>query len=319
MPKTVSLSIHCEGVSASEFCSVTYCSKDFFQGYHAAVNGDDHAVIPAFERHQESLWHRIVEFTIPVKAPSVIMRMIGSASQLRVVEAQQVSKVTMEGGALREIHVESKPRPQLGSVGNGFTSDAIVKIMNNPLTKGCSVEATVEVCASSAPYGMVGLVESFMAQTAKESLDGLLQHMCSTVENLKDNNMLMEQVKKSIGDHAPLHAWLGLVSPEEKATVYEDGYEDTDSKEDEDWVPSDYQSVYYSDANEDIAEALHEITKRMDAMQKSIDVLVSLQQNKETILSLRFDSSVWWYASSMLAGALVASYFMTHKNVRQVS
>jgi len=295
MPKTVTLSRECPGISASEFCSLTYCSKDFLLEYHAVVNKDPDAVIPDFERHDSSMWSRVVEFTVPVKAPSIIMRMIGSASQLQVLETQCVTVVPADGGAVKEVHIESKPRPQLGSIGEGFTSDVRVVIVNTP--RGCRVDAMVEVSAASAPYGMVGIVETFMADTAKASVDELMQHMCSTVDNLKENTMLLERVEGNVEEQADLHAWLGLVP----------------SKKDiEEWTPSEYQSVYYSDTNEEIVEALQEIAQKMDAMQSTLDALVS----RDMSMTIRLDSSVWWFTSSIVAGALLASYVMTHRGGR---
>lgn len=306
MPKTVTLSIECRGVSAGAFCSVTYCSEEFLKGYHAAVNNDTEAIIPAFEQQDGSRWGRVVEFTVPFKAPSIIMKMIGSASQLRVLETQRMSTVTRNDGSIEEIHIESKPRPQLGSIGEGFTSDALVKIVDDSRGMGCSVVAVVEVSAASAPYGMVGIVENFMADTAKASLNDLLQHMCSAVENLKENGMLLEVMKRNMEDQSDVHAWLGIT---ENVFVIREASSDL-----EDWTPVEYQSVYYSDTNEDVIEALQEMSRKVDAMQVTLDTLVSLQ--KERSLSLRFDASVWWYASSMLAGALLASYVITQRSER---
>lgn len=297
MPKTVTLSRECSGVSASEFCSLTYCSKDFLRGYHAAVNNDPDAVIPNFERHDALLWKRVVEFTVPVKAPSIIMRLIGSASQLQVLEAQCVSIV--ERGNANEIHIESTPRPQLGSIGDRFTSDARVVIVDMP--GGCRVDAMVEVSAASAPYGMVGIVETFMADTAKASIHDLLQHMCSAVENLKENNLLVDQVERNVEEQHDMHAWLGLIEYKNDVGV-------------EEWAPSEYQSICYSDSNESIVDALHEIAQKMDAMQKSLNTIAS----QGVSMSIRLDSSVWWFASSMAAGAIIASYMMSYKGTARL-
>ncbi len=294
MPKTVTLSRECTGVSASEFCSLTYCSKEFLQGYHAAVNNDPDAVIPDFERHDSIVWKRVVEFTVPVKAPSIIMRMIGSASQLQVLEAQCVSIV--QGVDANEVHIESKPRPQLGSIGDGFTSDVRVVIVDTG--RGCRVNAMVEVSASSAPYGMVGIVETFMADTAKASVHDLLEHMCSAVENLRENDMLSDQVERNVEEQHDMHAWLGLVP----------------CKNDAEWAPSEYHSVYYSDTNESIVDALQAIAQKMDALQKTLDRVVS----NDMSMSIQLDSSVWWFASSMIAGALVASYIIPYKGASRL-
>ena len=315
MPKTVTLSIECTGVSASQFWSLTYGSKEFLQEYHTSVNKDSDAVIPDFEPQDDdrhpvlnnttTTWSRVVEFTVPVKAPSFIMRLIGSASHLRVLETQNVSKVTGDGGCLKEVHVESKPRPQLGSsIGEGFTSDVFVKIVDESF--GCRVVATVDVCATSAPYGMVGIVETFMLDTAKASLDELLQHMSMVVENIKDNMMVVECIERNVEHQGGVHGWLGLVldSREKKQIEIEE-------EEEEEWTPSEYQSVYYrDDTHEDIVEALQEIVQKMDGMKKTLDRLVS----RDMCVTVRVDSSVWWMTSTLVAGALVATYIMTRSS-----
>jgi hypothetical protein len=185
MTKTVEASLTVQGCNARQFLSVIYGSGEFLTRYHATVNGDASAQVPEFGREDHS---RELVFSIPIQAPAMIMRLIGS-ERLQVVERQVVAYSTRAGRD--EIELVSKPRPQMPG-GDSFTSDAVVKIADCP--GGCRVDATVE-CSASGPYGLVSIIESFMGDTALKSLNELLDHCNDYVESLKNNGMLDEKIE----------------------------------------------------------------------------------------------------------------------------
>ena len=281
MTKNVEASLTVQGCSARQFFSVIYGCGEFLQRYHATVNGDASAQVPEFGREDYS---RELVFSIPIQAPAMIMRLIGS-ERLQVVERQVVSYSTRAGRD--EIQLVSKPRPQMPG-GDSFTSDAVVKIADCP--GGCRVDATVE-CSASGPYGLVSIIESFMGDTALKSLNELLDHCSEYIESLKGNDMLDEKIENV--------SWLWEGEEGEFMLRRLTGTETT----------AGAASVYY-DAddrgglmiNDDLIAKIEKLVARMDAMD------TRMGGGASNVTNIKVSIDVGPYIVSMLA--ISAVYFL---------
>lgn len=174
-------SLHVSFCDARECFALIWGDPSFLRQYHESVNGDCDAQVPQWEDN----WQRQVSFTMPINAPSIVMRLIG-ADTITVLEGQKVSFDLEDGGTLR---LESDPKPQIPGA-DRFSSVSCVQI-KDCAEVGCLIEVEVS-CSASGPYGLVGTIEHFMSETAKKSVDELLLHCQKYLEALKNNNELHE-------------------------------------------------------------------------------------------------------------------------------
>jgi hypothetical protein len=324
MPRRVTLSIECPGVSARDLFSCMYGSDEFLRGFHSRVNKCASPDLPPFAFDPSAAaFSRVVKYSVPVNAPSVVVRLIGGSEMLDVLERQTVvvgaagrnTEGEGEGGAKERVRISltSEPRPQLGGMSDGFTSDAevdFVDVANEGGLKGCRVDAAVNVAAGMAPYGTRSVIEKFMADTALESLGGLLNLMKVRYSSLVEAGALEEEVRMNVGRDPELHEFLGVEKGAREVVGQPSLGEDT---------------IFYDDRNEEVLEALRDVSEEVRRVRSQLNVLVDRLEierreremgAREIAVSLKVQV-VPLAISTCIATSLVAgAYILLHRNAR---
>ena len=287
MPRRVTLSEVFAGTPAKTLFSLMYGDGEFLSRYHAEVNGCVEPGIEGFEEVRgEGMsrlsMSRLVTFSFPVKAPGVVMRLVGGSDRVEVLERQTV-RVCGENN--ESVVLTSQPRPQLGSLGDGFTSDAEIWFVDED--GGCRVEAAVDVAAMRAPYGTVSLIESFMADTALASLEGLLELMRARYEGLvRVEGMVEEVVRRNVLAEPALHSYLGVGDMGVGMDMGDMGDMGGSTGED---APA---PVFYDDRNEEVLLAVGRLSDEVARLVERVERMqgVMMRPKEEVVrVSVRVD------------------------------
>lgn len=187
------------------FFQAVYEDPRMLQRFHADVNLDENAEVPAFQGNARTL-----TFHTPINAPAVVSRIIGTGV-IQVTETQEFA-VNEDG----TIQIISTPVPQV-AMASYFSSGAVLVLRDGP-EGGCEIDATV-TCVATGPYGLIGTIESFMAEAAKKSLADFLGYAAEYVAMRQPN-----------GHVAPPTAAMPILAPrlqEEAQTPLPSSLEDT--------------------------------------------------------------------------------------------
>ena len=258
--KVAKSSLHVSFCDAQDCFALIWGDPSFMRQYHESVNGDCDAQVPQWVDN----WQRQISFTMPINAPSVVMRLIG-ADTITVLESQKVSFDLEDGGTIR---LESVPKPQIPGA-DRFSSVSCVQIRDCAGEDGCLVEVEVS-CSATGPYGLISTIEHFMSETAKKSVEQLLSHCQKYLEALKNNNELHETLDAA-------RALTPILSIKKKR-------ENGNRKSEDQSIPGDVEqtltlssrpgsAVFYDaddDYNTNVDDRLEKMSQAQDSLQKEI-------------------------------------------------
>ncbi len=289
------------GLSARHLFSICYGTERFLCEYHRSVNTCANPNIPTFRLPTSdcSTCERCLEFSLPIQAPSVIMRLVGGSDRVSVTERQCVA--VLEDGTLL---LRSEPRPQIGKLSEGFTSDVEVRmsdVVRGGEVVGCRVLARIRVAAHAAPYGTVTVVEKFMADTALRSVRRLLAMVEAHALRYVDagRGMLEAAVRENVRSAPALHAYIGFV----EEGVGAEGLAD------------DASTVFYDDRYDDVLRAIEEVKGDIGRLSRRLDAALDSASAKAAPLRVVLDFEPVLLASVVAAGViLVMSYRPWHFN-----
>lgn len=208
--------VHIPSCSSCEYFGLVYGDPTCLGKFHDRINGDPHASLPCWEGNE-----REITFSIPVRAPAVLTRLLG-AERIRVQEKQSVQ--VMEGGG--KIVLKSDPKPELPGA-DACSSVATVEMEDckDDSGGGCTVKMVVE-CTAAGPYGLVGAIESFMADTAKKNVEQLLMYCSEYVKELEVGGGLRGAAAEAVQKVPVLARQLVPVAPlSREGSVYYDTVE----------------------------------------------------------------------------------------------
>eukprot|EP00890_Picochlorum_soloecismus_P004126 jgi/Picsp_1/4714/NSC_02083-R1_hypothetical protein CHLNCDRAFT_137647 [Chlorella variabilis] len=292
--KVAKSSLHVSFCDARDCFALIWGDPSFLRQYHESVNGDCDAQVPQWVDN----WQRQISFTMPINAPSIVMRLIG-ADTITVLESQRVRFDLEDGGSIR---LESDPKPQIPGA-DRFSSVSCVQI-RDCAEVGCMIEVEVS-CSATGPYGLVGTIEHFMSETAKTSVDQLLLHCQKYLEALRNNNELykalgvartlipvlsMKSIKKDGEERSENHSNPGdveqtLVSSRPGSAVFYDLDGDT--------------QVYNTDVIdklEKMSQAQESLLKELTRLSQNLELLVAHSAVPQRFGSghIRGSMETWW-------------------------
>ena len=257
------------GLSSRQLFSLCYGTERFLCDYHLSVNTCANPNIPKFRPNTSDAFERCLEFSLPIQAPSVIMRLVGGSDRVSVMERQCVA--VLEDGTLL---LRSEPRPQIGKLSGGFTSDVEVRmsdVVREGEVAGCRVLAQVQVAAPAAPYGMVTVIEKFMADTALQSVKQLLAMVeADALRFVEAGRGLVEAAVRENVESAPaLHAFIGLV---DEGGVGEDGVGARELTDDMS------TTIFYDDRHDDILREIEGLKDEVSRLSTRLDAALGSAQ-----------------------------------------
>ena len=247
------------GLSARQLFSLCYGTERFLREYQRSVNACTNPSIPVFSPGGSGSFERLMEFSLPVQVPSVIARLVGQSDRISVAERQSVA--VLEDGTLL---LRSEPRPQVGKLSGGFTSDVEVRmsdVVRGGEKIGCQVLARVKVAAHAAPYGTVTVIEKFMADMALQSVKKLLAMVETDVGRFMDTRrgLLEAAVRENMQVAPALHAYIGLVEEEGDLMGAPSLTDDAST------------TIFYDDRYEDILRAIEDVKGDVARLSKRLE------------------------------------------------
>ncbi|KAI3433841.1 hypothetical protein D9Q98_003644 [Chlorella vulgaris] len=198
MVKNVVVNVSVSGWAAQDLFDMVYNGNGaFLRSFHRHVNGDPDASVGEWEDDQ-----RTVTFCTPVDAPGLIKRMLPQDT-IQVVERQQRGCET--DGSLT---LTSTPVPVVPGAAM-FTTRAVLTF-NDSGNGECQIHAMV-TCSASGPYGLIGTVESFMAEAGKKSLLQFLEAVKALVPGVQAVPPPLVAASVATGLPAPAAATIAAV------------------------------------------------------------------------------------------------------------
>jgi hypothetical protein len=170
MPRHVLVEAALPGVTPEQAFALVYLDADRLRRFHAEANGAAAAVPPWAGGARE------VRFRQRVAAPAALTRLIG-ADSIVVVDRQAAKRLPDGGG----FEVASAPAPQM--IGGGASS-VEARITLGPAPGGGTAVAVAVACAAAGPWGLVGAIEGFMADSAAKSAAEFWSWMAGEVAQL---------------------------------------------------------------------------------------------------------------------------------------
>jgi hypothetical protein len=190
------------GVTPEQAFALVYLDADRLHRFHAAANGDAAAAVPPWAGGA-----REVRFRQRVAAPAALTRLIG-ADSIVVVDRQAAKRLPGGGG----FEVASAPAPQM--LGGGASS-VKARITLGPAPGGGTAVAVAVACAAAGPWGLVGAIEAFMADSAAKSAAEFWSWMAGEVAQLHATGAL------AAAAHAAAAAAAGWAGEEEQRELDE--------------------------------------------------------------------------------------------------
>ena len=179
---------YCLYTQTQDFFRLVYIDPAFLRRFHAEINQDPAAVIPAWNVTTRS---RILTFRTPLSAPALITNLVGADSIS--VQETQIFHVVEDAG----IQLESIPAPQVPGAHN-FSTAALISIENHNDGDGesaggeeCHVTAVVKVTARG-PWGLTSTIETFMGTAAEDSICAFFGYCEKYITQLQSSDGALE-------------------------------------------------------------------------------------------------------------------------------
>ncbi len=200
---------------------------------------------------------------------------------MSVTERQRVE--VLEDGTLA---LCSGPRPRIGSLSEGFTSDVELRmsdVVRGGAVVGCRVLARVRVAAPAAPYGTVTVMEKFMAETALRGVRQLLAMVEADALRHVDagRGALEAAVRENVRSAPALHAYIGFVEDTPDKDKDKDKDKDSVFGAHESCAPQELAddastTVFYDDRHDDVLRAIEEVKEDIARLSRRLDAAVSV-------------------------------------------
>ena len=198
---------------------------------------------------------------------------------MSVTERQRVE--VLEDGTLA---LCSGPRPRIGSLSEGFTSDVELRmsdVVRGGAVVGCRVLARVRVAAPAAPYGTVTVMEKFMAETALRGVRQLLAMVEADALRHVDagRGALEAAVRENVRSAPALHAYIGFVEDTPDKDKDKDKDKDSVFGAHESCAPQELAddastTVFYDDRHDDVLRAIEEVKEDIARLSRRLDAAV---------------------------------------------